>query len=77
VNNWVRQIENHAAPDVKKILLANKSDLEDEKVVSAEQGREIAQQNGMLFYETSAKSGNNIKEAFESISREIIKHIDS
>lgn len=31
----------------------------------------------MFFYETSAKTGENIKEAFESISREIIKSLDS
>lgn len=38
VGNWVRQIENHAAPDVKKILLGNKCDLTDKKVVSKEEG---------------------------------------
>jgi hypothetical protein len=34
----MRQIENHAAPDVKKILLGNKCDLTNEKVVSKEEG---------------------------------------
>lgn len=77
MGNWVRQIENHASPDVKKILLGNKCDLTDEKVISREEGEEIAAANGMMFYETSAKSGEGIKEAFEAISREIIKQMDS
>ena len=76
VGNWVRQIENHAAPNVKKILLGNKCDLTSEKVVSREQGEEFARQNNMSFFETSAKSGEGIKEAFESIAREIIKSLD-
>ena len=38
----MRQIENHAAPDVKKILLGNKVDKQDEKVISKEEGEEIA-----------------------------------
>jgi Ras-related protein Rab-8A len=38
VRNWVRQIELHANPYVQKILVGNKCDLEDKKVISTEQG---------------------------------------
>ena len=44
--------------------------------MSKEQGEEIAKQNNMAFYESSAKSGEGIKEAFESIARDIIKSLD-
>ena len=47
VGNWVKQIENQASPDIKKILLGNKCDLVDKKVISKEQGEEIARQNNM------------------------------
>ena len=42
VRNWVRQIELHANPAVKKLLVANKSDLIDRKVISTEQGKKLA-----------------------------------
>jgi GTPase SAR1 family protein len=57
--------------------LGNKCDLTDQKVISKEEGEEIASQNGMLFYETSAKTGEGIKEAFDAIARDIIKDIDT
>lgn len=34
VRNWVRQIELHANPTVKKLLIANKCDLEEKRVIS-------------------------------------------
>ena len=76
VTNWIRQVDTHASPNVKKILLGNKCDLTDQKVISSEKGAEIAKANNMQFFETSAKSGVGITEAFESISREIIKGME-
>ena len=76
VTNWIRQVDTHAAPNVKKILLGNKCDLTDQKVISSDKGAEIAKANNMQFFETSAKSGVGITEAFESISREIIKGLE-
>ena len=66
----------HAQSGVQKILLANKSDMEQEKIITKEQGEEIASANKMKFYETSARTGQGIKEAFENIAREIIKGIE-
>jgi Ras-related protein Rab-6A len=45
--------------------LGNKTDLVDQKVISREQGEEMAKSHNMMFYETSAKNGEGIKEAFE------------
>ena len=49
----------------------------NEKVVTAEQGEEIAKTHNMKFYETSARTGDGIKDAFENISRQIIKDLDA
>ena len=57
VQNWVRQIELHASKDVKKILLGNKCDMKSDKKITKEQGEEIAKQNNMAFFETSAQNG--------------------
>ena len=68
IRNWIKQIETHAAKDVAKILVGNKCDREDEKVISTEQGKELADEYGLRFFETSAKSGFNISELFHDVA---------
>ena len=67
------QIETHATKGVSKILIGNKCDM-DTRVVTTEQGQELAAKYSVPFFETSAKSGLNIKEVFEAMAREIIKN---
>jgi len=55
------QIENNAPPDVSKILLATKSDLNYERQVTQEEGQSLADKFGISFMEVSAKSGVNVK----------------
>ena len=59
------------------VLIGNKVDLEDNRQVSYEEGSVFAEKNGMLFFETSAKTGKNIEEIFLKSSMEIAKKIDS
>ncbi len=58
------QIETHAPPDVSKVLLATKCDLNFERQVSTEEGAAIAKKYGIPFVEVSAKSDLNVKEGF-------------
>lgn len=55
------QIETHAPPDVSKVLLATKCDLNYERHVSTEEGATIAKKYGIPFMEVSAKSDLNVK----------------
>ena len=71
VRNWVRQIEVHASSNVEKILIGNKADLTDKKVIDYEQGASLAKEFGMQFYETSARTGHNVNETFFYISKQI------
>lgn len=71
VRNWVRQIEVHASSNVEKILIGNKADLTDKKVIETEQGMALAKEFGMAFFETSARSGHNVNETFFHISKSI------
>ena len=41
-SNWVRQIDIHASENIKKFLIANKVDLEEKRVISTEQGEQMA-----------------------------------
>lgn len=63
VANWLKQIESHAAPNVAKVLVANKIDLPNRKI-STEMGKDLADQHGLMFFETSALKGTNINELF-------------
>mmetsp|Transcript_104983 Transcript_104983/g.338543 ORF Transcript_104983/g.338543 Transcript_104983/m.338543 type:complete len:214 (+) Transcript_104983:128-769(+) len=74
VEYWVEQLNNHGADAVQRILVGNKSDLADEvlRKVSEEEGKALARNFNMAFYETSAKTGNNVDSAFLQIADEVV-----
>ena len=77
VRNWVRQVDVHAQPNVQKILLGNKCDLLEQREVTKEQAEKVAEQYKMKYFETSAKTGQGIKDGFETVASQIIKNIDA
>jgi GTPase SAR1 family protein len=56
---------------VAKVLVANKCDRPD-KVIDGERGRQLAEQHGLTFFETSAKSGLNVNDVFQHIAKVIV-----
>ena len=72
-NNWLIEIEKNASKNISRVLIGNKCDLEDKRVISYAQGKEFADTYGLKFIETSAKKNKNVKEAFETLGREIMK----
>lgn len=52
------------SPNIVIVLVGNKVDLADKREVSSEEGEEYATSNGLLFSETSAKTGENVNEMF-------------
>ena len=70
VSNWLIEIEKNAKKNAYKILIGNKNDLEDKRVVSKTQGQDFANTYGMNFLETSAKSNTAVDEAFEKLALE-------
>ena len=71
VEKWVNDLKVTGDPRITVLLIGNKSDLEDRREVSKEQGEEKAKSQGCAFMETSALSGNNIEKAFETMVKEI------
>ena len=59
--NRVTQIKTYSWDNAQVILVGNKCDMEEERVVSQERGRQLAEQLGVEFYETSAKENINVK----------------
>jgi len=52
-------------------LIGNKSDWNDKRVITEQQGRELAQELGIQFMETSAKVNEGVEEAFFTLARDI------
>ncbi|CAN1167211.1 Ras-related protein RABE1c [Linum perenne] len=72
IRNWIRNIEQHASDNVNKVLVANKADMDDSKrAVSTAKGQALADEYGIKFFETSAKTNLNVEEVFFSIARDI------
>ncbi|XP_074834124.1 ras-related protein Rab-8A isoform X3 [Carettochelys insculpta] len=66
----------HASPDVEKMILGNKCDVNDKRQVSREQGEKLAIGFGIKFMETSAKANINIENAFFTLARDIKAKMD-
>ena len=74
LSNWIIEIEKNANKNVLKLLIGNKTDLEDKRVITYNQGKEFADGYGLKYIETSAKKNLNVNEAFETLGRELILH---
>ena len=72
-DNWLNNLRASADKKCSIILIGNKSDLENKREVSIEQGEEKAKNSEIAFMETSALSGDNIDKAFEMMINEAYK----
>ena len=68
---WVRELQKQARPDIVIALAGNKSDLGSRRTVEYEEANAYAEENGLLFMETSAKNANNVNEIFLAIARRL------
>lgn len=72
IRNWIRNIEQHASDNVNKVLVGNKADMDESKrAVPTSKGQALADEYGIKFFETSAKTNLNVEQVFFSIARDI------
>ena len=71
VKQWLNEIDKYACENVNKLLVGNKSDLDNKRQVDFEEGKAFADQHGIPFLETSAKSSTNVEKSFLTMAGEI------
>ncbi|KAK4485936.1 hypothetical protein RD792_008587 [Penstemon davidsonii] len=67
-SKWIEEVRTERGGDVIIVLVGNKTDLVDKRQVSIEEGDGKARDMGIMFIETSAKAGFNIKPLFRKIA---------
>ena len=72
VQHYMTVIDQYDQHYVGKILIGNRCDLNDDRKVSTERGQAKADEYGMAFSETSAKTNTNIRESFIALAKDIL-----
>lgn len=67
-SKWIEDVRNERGNDVIIILVGNKTDLSEKRQVSVEEGEDKASKEGIMFIESSAKAGFNIKALFRKLA---------
>jgi len=71
--NWVKELQRQGNPNIVIALAGNKVDLAAKRTVAIEDAQAYAEENGILFMETSAKTAANVNELFVAIAKKLPK----
>ena len=75
IQDWIDEVKNQSSKNTLLVLVGNKIDLENERIVSFDEGKKFAEDNNMLFIETSALNGTGINQLFNMCCNEINEKI--
>eukprot|EP01100_Stratorugosa_tubuloviscum_P008022 TRINITY_DN332_c0_g2_i2.p1 TRINITY_DN332_c0_g2~~TRINITY_DN332_c0_g2_i2.p1 ORF type:complete len:216 (-),score=101.95 TRINITY_DN332_c0_g2_i2:265-912(-) len=64
LTSWLTDARNLTNPNTVIMLIGNKKDMSGQRDVTYEEASAFAEENGLIFLETSAKTGENVEEAF-------------
>ena len=73
VNDWLKEVNRYAADGTVKLLVGNKCDRTADRVVTEQQAKDFADELGIPYIETSAKSAKNVEEAFLTMAGKLIQ----
>ena len=75
LSSWLDDARQHSNSNMTIMLIGNKSDMEYRRAVSVEEGQQFANDQGLIFLETSAKTAANVEEAFLNTAKLIYEKI--
>ncbi|EIE79433.1 GTP-binding protein ryh1 [Rhizopus delemar RA 99-880] len=70
-SKWIDDVRAERGDDVIIVLVGNKSDLSDKREVTTDDGEKRAKELNVMFIETSAKAGHNVKTLFKKIAQSL------
>jgi small GTP-binding protein len=73
IDDWKNECFSNLANPIPLVIVANKVDLADSRVVSKEEGEKYAKKHKFLYVESSALTGENVEEAYAALCRNILK----
>jgi Ras-related protein Rab-1A len=76
LNSWLIEIEKNANKNVYKLLIGNKSDLEEKRKVTKLEGENLSKKYNCQFFEVSAQSGKNIDKCFLYLAQNILQDVN-
>ncbi|BBN06953.1 intraflagellar transport protein 43 [Marchantia polymorpha subsp. ruderalis] len=76
LSKWLEDARKHGSSSMTLIVLGNKCDMSHKRAVSFEEGEQFCKDNGLAFFEGSAKTAQNIEEAFVSTALKISQIMD-
>lgn len=77
VSTWIEEITKKASLSTMNVIIANKIDMVNHRVVSKEEGESLASSLNLPYFETSAKDDNGVTQVFEFMAQKILSSLQS